>query len=265
MNTFFAYLKRTFVLQIKEVIIYPASLWSVIVTAPLYALSQIIFLETIYSQTSNFAGFTKYQAYILFGTFMMVQSLGYIFLYSRLIKLKALIRGEGQESFEMALTKPIDAQIFATLGRYSLGSIAPFFVTLSIVVYGMTYEFQAWNMSGVIQYVFIVCMGVFINYLLFLFISTFLFWFPELQVVEAIWESLAGFGQYPSALYRGAAGVLFNLIIPVTLMASIPVEFLFGRKPWYMFFVYLAIVAALFLLVRLFWNWAIKEYSGSGS
>lgn len=265
MNDLIIYLKRTFILTLKETIAYPASFWMVILTIPLYLLVQIVFLETIYSQTSNFVGYTKYEAYILFGTFTMVQTIGHVIFYNRLGKLKGLIRGDDQESFDLVLTKPIDAQIFATLGRFGFGSIVPFLLALFVVVYGMMHTSQASRFFNLGAYVFIVLMGVLIYYLVLLFISTWLFWFPELQVAEAFWESIVGFGQYPSHLYRGAAGILLNVVVPITLMASIPVEFLLGRHSLPMLLVYAIITILLFLLTRLFWQFAIKKYSGSGS
>ena len=84
-------------------------------------------------------------------------------------------------------------------------------------------------------------------------------------MADALWWSIADFGQYPARLYRGTAGVLLNIVIPVTLMASIPVDFLFGRLPIHLLFLYVAIVAILFLLTRLFWSAAVEGYSGSGS
>ncbi|MBI4225283.1 MAG: ABC-2 family transporter protein [Candidatus Sungbacteria bacterium] len=265
MNDAIIYLKRTFVLALKENIAYPSSFWMVVVTIPLYAVVQIVFLETIYGQTSNFAGYTKYQAYMLFGTFMMVQAIAHILFHGRLIMLKELIRGDGQESFDLALTKPIDAQVFATLGRFSFGSIVPFFVTVFIVVYGMAHQSQVLNLLNLAAYVFVVLFGVLISYLVLLFFSTLLFWFPELQMADALWGHTVEFGQYPSRLYRGIGGVLLNVAIPVTLMASIPVEFLLGRIAFPMLMIYAAITTILFLLTRLFWQVAIKKYSGAGS
>ncbi len=265
MNDALIYLKRTFILGLKETIAYPASFWMAIFTISLNVIVQIVFLETIYSQTTNFADYTKYEAYILFGTFMMVWALGNIFSYDRLSRLKELIRGDGQESFGLTLTKPIDAQVSATLGRFGFGSIVPFFVTVFIVVYGMMHQSQALSILNLAAYVVIVLIGVLISYLIGFFIGTFLFWFPELQMADALYWSVVDFGRYPSRLYRGIAGVLLNVVIPVTLMASIPVEFLLGRRSFFMLLVYAAITIVLFMLTRLFWQFAITKYSGSGS
>lgn len=265
MNNIFTYLKKTLILELKKTIAYPASFWIVVMTIPLYSVIQIVFLETIYSHTSNFAGYTKYEGYILFGTFTLVQTIGHLFFYNRLAEIKGLIRGGEQESFDTALTKPIDAQIFTTIGRFSFGNIAPFLIVVLIVFYGLYHEHHLLNVLDISSYILVIFMGVMIFYLSLLFVSTFLFWIPELQMTEALWESFMSFGQYPSNLYHGALSVIFNLVIPITLMASVPVEFLFGREPLFMLFIYIAIVILLFLLTRLFWKVAIKKYSSFSS
>ncbi len=265
MKTILIYLRRTLLLELKKTIAYPASFWMVVITIPLYSLIQIAFLETIYSQTSNFIGYSKYEAYILFGTFTLVQAIGHLFLYNRLSDMKDLIRGGGQESFDTALTKPIDTQIYTTIGRFNFGNIAPFIVAIFIIVYGFWHEPHLVTIFDFVSYCLIILMGVLFFYLSLLFISTFLFWNPELQVTEALWEEFLSFGKYPSNLYGGMAGAIFNLIIPITLMASIPVEFLLERKPFYMLIVYFGITILLFLFTRLFWNVAIKKYSSFSS
>lgn len=265
MSDLIIYLKRVLIMDLKRTIAYPTSFWVTVFTVPLYSIVQIVFLETIYSQTSNFAGYSKYEAYILFGTFALVKIIGHIFLHIRLFELKDLIRGGGQESFDTYLTKPIDVQILTTIGRFNFGNIGQFLVAIFIILYGLTNEPHLLGIVNITSYLMTIFMGTAIFYLTFLFISTFLFWFPELQMVESLWEGFMSFGQYPSGLYHGAIGVIFNLIIPITLMASIPVEFLLGRKPFYMFFVYLSIVILLFLATRLFWNTAIKKYSSFSS
>jgi ABC-2 type transport system permease protein len=259
------YLKRMFVMEVKQLVAYPTSFWVAMLTVPLFTVVQIVFLETIYAQTESFAGYTKYEGYVLFGTFTMVQTLGYLFFYWRLADLKGMIRGDAQESFDTALLRPLDAQITTTIGRYNFGNIPPFLIAVFVVSYGFYMEPHLVSMLSIFHYVAIVLMAVALFYFTFLFASTFLFWFPELQMTEALWETILAYGQYPSALYQRTTGVIFNFILPLTIMASVPVDFLLGRKPIYYFWVYLSITIIIFLLTRWFWKVAIKNYSGFSS
>lgn len=130
-----------------------------------------------------------------------------------------------------------------------------------MVGYGFFHEPQLLGGMAIFSYIFSVLLGISLFYLTFLFTSTFLFWFPELQVTEAVWESIQEYGRYPTNLYHGSVGLLLNLVIPLTLMASIPVEFLLGRMLDYMIILYVIIIVLLFLFTRWFWMSAIKKYS----
>lgn len=259
------FLRLSFIQELKKTLAYPTTFWIIVLIIPLNSLIQIIFLESIYSFTSNFIGYSKYEAYVLFGTYTIVQSLGHFAFYNRLSELGNLIRGGSQETLDLALIKPIDSQVFATLGKFNFGNIAPFFVAVFVVWHGLSSQPQLLNIFNIGSYLLLTIMGVMIFYLSFLFISTFLFWQPDLQMTEDLWESVQSFGQYPPNLYHGLVGIIFNFVIPITLMAGIPTNFLFAKTSAPLLILYLAIMVFLFYLTRLFWMIAIKKYSSSSS
>ena len=265
MNNLLRYYKRSFILEVKRTIIYPLSFWIIALIWPAYSLFQIIFLETIYSQTNNFVGYSKYEAYVLFGTFTFVQTLGHLFFYRRLTELVYLIRGNADESFDIALTKPINTQIFTTTGRFNFGNITAALVGLVVVFYGLSQEPYSLGIVNIVSYIIMVPLGILIYYIMYTIISTFLFWYPELKMTENLWGSIQDFGQYPSSLYQGGIGIVLNILVPLTLMASVPVDFLLGKLPAPMLLLYYALVTILLLITRLFWNFSIKQYSSSSS
>ena len=62
------YYRLGLIFNLKTTIAYPTSFWFGTVTIPLWALVQILFIETIYGQTDSFLGYTRYENYVLFGT-----------------------------------------------------------------------------------------------------------------------------------------------------------------------------------------------------
>jgi len=261
----FAFFKVTLKLDLKHLIAYPSSFWLTALIVPLYSLLQIVFLETIFTQTDNLLGYTKYQGYILLGTFRIVQSTAYLFSYNRLSEFRQLLRGDSQETFDMALIKPINTMLYTTLGKYSIGNIAPAIIGIFIVRYGIIQEGLALNSFNVAGYLIFVLMGVLLVYLTFLMLQTLLFWVSDSQVLESLWESYQDFGQYPARLYQGGFNALFNIVLPVTLMAAIPSDYLLGRLPFYMLIIYGVIMIGLFLFANWFWNLSIKKYSSFSS
>lgn len=257
--------KLNFKLDLKSLIAYPTTFWFAVITIPLWSLIQIMFIETIYGQVDNFLGYTKYENYVLFGTWKMVQSLATIFFMIQLEELTERIRGNDSWSLDMMLLKPIDSQIFLTTGRYWFGSISSLLVGGAMIGYGLLNDPHSMGLINVVMYLLSVGLAVILFYLIYFFIQTWLFWVEYLQVGEQLWFTLQDLGQYPRKLYQGGMGVMLNIVFPITLAAAVPVEFLFGRIPWYHYGIFVATTGMLALLSRRFWQYSIKKYSSFSS
>lgn len=259
------YYKLGFIFDVKSNIAYPTTFWFAFITIPLWALIQVLFIETIYGLTDNFLGYTRFDNYVLFGTFKLVQSVAAIFFFVRLEDLADKIRGTSDWSLDTMLLKPIDSQVFATTGKYWFGSISSMMAGMGMVAYGLNHSVHVIGLVEIVSYIMAVLLGVFFLYLLFLFIQTWLFWFEYLQIGESLWFTSHAFGQYPRSMYTGWAGTFFNIVFPITLMASVPVEFLFGKIPLVTMGMYIVIIGVLFYLTRQFWQYSIKKYSSFSS
>lgn len=261
----FKFYKLNFYLDIKSLIAYPSTFWLAITTIPLWSLLQIVFIETIYGQVDSFLGYTKFENYVLFGTYKMVQSLAVIFFMVQLEELTERIRGNDNWSLDMMLLKPIDSQIFATMGRFWFGSISSVLVGVAMIYYGLTFEPHIFGIASVMAYFVVVLLAIVLLYLIYLFIQTWLFWFEYLQVGQQLWFTIQEMGQYPRGLYRGSLGALMNIVLPITICAAVPVDMLFGRMPLYYLLMFAMIVGTLSLLTRRFWQYSIKKYSSFSS
>ncbi len=259
------YWKLSFIFDLKANFAYPTTFWMTFLTVPMWAVTQILFIETIYGQTGNFLGYTKYENYVLFGTCKLVQSIAVFLFYVRLEDLAEKIRGQSDWSLDMMLLKPIDSQLFVTTGKYWLGSLSSMAVGAALIVYGYAHEPHLITLLSVLGYVGIMALAVVFLYVIFLFIQTLLFYTDYLQVGESLWITFHEYGQYPRQLYQGGVGIIFNIIIPITLMGSVPVEILYGKMPLPMILVYTLVVGILFLLSRLFWLHSLKRYASSSS
>lgn len=257
--------KINFPLELKKNIAYPETFWFAVTTIPLWSLLQVLFIETIYGQLDSFLGYSKWENYVLFGTYKIVQSLAVIIFMVQLDELPDKVRGNEGDSFDTVLMKPMDSQIMATTGRIWFGSISPLAVGAAMVFYGLTNEPHAINVMNVVTYLITVGLAVVLFYLLYLFIQTWLFWFEYLQVGETLWFEVQNIGQYPRGLYKGGLGVLMNIAVPVTLAASVPADFLFGTLPWWRLAIYFMIIYVLTLLTRKFWQYSIRKYSSFSS
>lgn len=265
LRSFLLMYRLNFKLDLKSLIAYPATFWFAAATIPLWSLIQVMFIETIYGQVDYFLGYTKYENYVLFGTWKMVQSLTTIFFMVQLEELTERIRGNDNWSLDMMLLKPIDSQIFATTGRYWFGSISSLLVGVAMIGYGLLREPHVVGIINILMYSGSVVLAVIFFYLIYLFFQTWLFWVEYLAVGEQLWFTIQDLGQYPRRLYQGGVGTLMNIVFPITLAAAVPVELLFGQMPWYHLGIYITSVGLLGYLTRRFWQYSIKKYSSFSS
>lgn len=259
------YLGISFVFDLKRHMAYPNAFIIAFFVLPFWSLVQLLFLEVIFGQTNMFLGYSKYEAYVLFGTYRLASNFGYFIFVGRIYELKSLIRGTGHETFDSILTKPIDSQLYVSLGRYGFGDISQLLVGVALLFYGLYKEPHTFTIFNIIAYILLVLCGIVLLYCLYLSFRSLIFWFQEFEVSEGFYETYRNFGKYPSQLYTGVLGLIFNLLIPITLTAGIPVDFLFGKVPWYMLFVYIGIITLLFIATRFFWLTSIKKYSSFSS
>jgi ABC-2 type transport system permease protein len=244
---------------------YPGTFWFATTTIPLWSLLQIAFIETIYGQMDSFLGYSRYENYVMFGTYKIVQSLAVTLFMVQLEDLTERIRGGEILSLDMILLKPVDSQIMATLGRIWYGSFGALLVGVAMVLYGLGHEPHLVTLSSVAMYLAAIILATILLYILYFFIQTWLFWFEYLQGGETLWFTLQDVGQYPRNLYKGGLGVLLNIVVPVTMVASLPLDLLIGRESVWVLTGLGLVVAILFYLSRLFWQYSIKKYSSFSS
>lgn len=249
----------------RSLVAYPGTFWIAITTIPLWSLIQIVFIETIYGQVESFLGYSRFENYVLFGTYKIVQSLAVTLFMINLEELTGRIRGTDMWSLDMMLLKPVDSQVFATMGRIWFGSLAALGVGMGMVVYGLVNEPQTITLLNTVFYLIAIGVGMLLFYVIYLFIQTWLFWFEYLQVGETLWFTIQDLGQYPRNLYRGWLGILLNIVFPLTVAAAVPVDILLGRGSGWGLLAATISVAILFLLTRSFWKYSIKKYASVSS
>jgi ABC-2 type transport system permease protein len=264
-KTVFKFYKLNFWLELKSLIAYPATFWFAMTTIPLWSLIQITFIETIYGQVDSFLGYSKFENYVLFGTYKLVQSVAVIFFMVQLEELTERIRGNDNWSLDMMLLKPIDSQIFATMGRFWFGSLSSVGVGIALIFYGLFQEPHLLGIMNIASYIVMMCIAILLFYILYLFIQTWLFWVEYLQVGQEVWFTMQDLGQYPRKLYQGGVGALLNIVVPVTIAAAVPVDMLLGRMPFSYILLFGLIVFVLAILTRKFWQYSIKKYSSFSS
>jgi ABC-type uncharacterized transport system permease subunit len=261
-------LKAGVVYTFQQDFAYWANNWGNILSGTSYAIITIVFINILFSNTKEIAGYDKDQ--MLFFT-----SIGQIVFYITVIfsfqNIKLLVEDINSGNLDMVLTKPVASLFYINTRVIDLFSVfrdyAPGFLAIFLSINFNNINLQIINLLfGII---IIVCGTICSHVIVFLFALT-AFWvgessslvdlayYAEFDVVEGI--PFEGFG-FSKKLQIGLI-TLFPALIGAGLSSSV----ILGKSEALPALVMSIIVCALALLVEnLSWRIALRNYSSASS
>ncbi len=238
------------------------TLWMVVEL--LWFVGQIVFLEVLYGQVDNIAGWSKWECVLLVGTHQITSQLFQAFFYVNLAELPELIR---TGRLDLMLLLPVDAQFAVSCRRFGLDNVVNALVGVAIVAFSLAKLHVAPLPHRVVLYAAAIALGIVVHYAVLFCLATVAFWIVRAQGLIYGYYNVFNIARYPDSVFRGAFKVIFSYLIPVIIVANVPARTLARalESPWEG----LAQLAAVTLFVavasRAFWLFALRRYSSASS
>jgi ABC-2 type transport system permease protein len=241
---------------------FRANFWANFLTNAGWLLFFVLFLKVIYGNTTAVAGWSEGEAFLLMGTFGVVQSIFEIVAMGNLSRLPELVR---LGTLDFVLTKPVNAQFFVSTRYVRLDAAGHLLGAVAVIAYGWSQSPRAVPLGGLLLYAGLLLCALAIYYSVYLVMMTFSFWFIRLDNLSVLGDVLFHTGRYPLDIFRGAARHIFTFVLPVAFMATFPTLALFGRlEP--MTALYGPLLAVAFLIgSSLFWRFGLRFYGSASS
>jgi len=83
--------------------------------------------------------------------------------------------------------------------------------------------------------------------------------------VRTLFWSLGSTGSRPHRIYKGAVRKILTTVLPFSLIASYPVDSLFGGRPHATLLHMAAVSAAAFAFMVWFWRRGLRAYASASS
>src|ERR1700685_2695515 len=136
------------------------------------------FIQFLYLQVDNIAGWNKWEMVLLVTTNMLVQQIFQMFLMTNLTKLPELIRTGKLDFF---LAQPAPAQFLVSTRYFELGSVINTLVALIVCVVALAHLDVSMSGAGLLVFPILVGCGVLIHYALLLMLMSLAFWMSRAQ------------------------------------------------------------------------------------
>lgn len=225
--------------------------------------TQLLGLQVIFGQTTDLRGWTQNDLIVLVGIHLLVRGLlGLVISPS----MQSLMEGVRLGTFDFVLTKPVDAQLLASIQTVVPTSVTYVVSGLAVIAAGMMRLGSAIGPGSIALFIVMMVAGMAIIYSFMLMLSTLAFWFVKLENVLVIFNTMFGnAGSWPITIYPGWLRVSLTFLVPVAFAVTIPAQSLTGRLTWTTALGTLVLAAGFVVAARLFWRYALRHYTGASA
>jgi ABC-2 type transport system permease protein len=183
----------------------------------------IVFIQVIFSKTSDVRGWTEHQYLFLMGTHMLLTSIFETLFFSNCWRISHLVR---TGDLDFVLVRPASAQFLLSLERIDYSALANAPVGAAVCLYAALGQGAALTVPRILLFCVLIAAGVLILYsLLFMFAVT-SDWLIRQTGVDHLWFYMVNLARYPAEIYRRFAGgaLWFTLVfvIPLLMVSNLP-------------------------------------------
>lgn len=242
-----------------------ANNWGNIISTCFYTISQIIFIEVLYSNVNSIAGYSRDQLLL----FMLVGQAGYYLTWTIHYNLEDLITSVNRGVLDTLLIKPVPSLFYITFKKVKIFSILrdcipPTLILVSIINWGNL----IFTPTNLLIGIAIMIMGTITMHVIHLLSTIPVFWLGESSSILSLTDS-AEYNIGKVVPYEGFSNnlkVVFTTIFPALISAGIATSVILGKiNPTTYFFGTLAIMALALFIRTYAWNKAIKIYTSASS
>lgn len=233
-----------------------------IITDIFWFLAQIILFEVIYRYVDQLGSWNVDQTRVFLGVLFIVDGLYMVLFSNNMDQLSEKIRN-GQ--LDLLLTKPVDSLFMLCLQKVNVLVIFNFTFAVGWLVWALSRLPGEFNYFHLVQFLVLIPCGVFVVFACRFFFSAISIFYTATENLQYVWFQLYKLGTRPDTIYFPWLRVLLWTVLPVGMIASVPSRALLGEINPLLFIWSFIMFGLSFISLRVFWRYALKNYSSASS
>jgi len=230
MTTFSKYLRLTG-LMMKNCLVremqFKANFLVRFFTEMMWLVMQFIYIQVMYMNTGQIAGWSKWDMIVLVGTNHLITQLFEGLFYENCTRLTDQIR---QGDLDFNLIKPINTQFLVSLRYTDYSSIINCGIGIGVVAYALNHLGGAVSLAGVLLFATLVLNGVLIYYSMLFVLSIWTFWIGRSNNLLELYWQFGQFSRYPGDIYPWLLRRMLMTLIPMLVVSNFPAQVLINKS-----------------------------------
>lgn len=227
-----------------------------------YSVHMLIFF-TIFHNVDAINGWSLYQVTFYLGTFFLVDSMVMVTYFFGVNSIPEYVRTGALDLF---ITKPINTLFYVSLNRFEPSFAPNLIYGLAIIIYSLKNMQVTVTIAGVLGYISLFTLMVCLYFTIMVIINSASFWFVKIDSIHELNSQLFNFSyKVPGIMYKGVWKMIFLVILPYGLIATVPTQFatdVFTGQYWG---VTLAVALTYWIVCILAWSNGLKRYNSASS
>lgn len=167
-------------------------------------------------------------------------------------------------TFDFVLIKPVDAQLWASIGKIEISSASDLAVSLGIGVFALLRLHHAPTIAQGLAAALVTVAGVAILYALNVLALSVAFFVARIDNLAYLLAAIFDAARWPSGIFRGGMRIFFTFVLPLGLMTTYPPLAILGRLSATAMAIALGVAALALVVSRLVWVRALASYRSGG-
>lgn len=215
-----------------------------------------------FSHRATIGGWTFHEALVVNGLYFLAY--GFVDVVMR-PNIDDLVQHIRTGTLDFVLVKPINAQMHATLRRFSMNKLSSVAVGFAIIIYALIQLRQSPSLGQLALFVLLAAGAAVLLYAAMTILATLSFWLVDITNIDEAVVGFLGAGRYPVAAFPEPLRGLLTFVVPIAFITTVPAEVLLGRlSPPFVLFGWIMALALLALGAGL-WKVAVRYYSSASS
>lgn len=226
-------------------------------------LIQLLAFGVVYSNVETIGSWGKGEMILYIGTFSLLNAVNMTIYFFGTNAIPQKIRsGE----LDLYLSKPVSPLFRLTFENISPGSIPLILMSICIIAFGVSKLERGLTLAGLASYLFWIVLMEILYYEMEILIRSVSLYVVSMARVEQLEE--AGIDlcmKLPGIALHGVYKVIFYLILPYGIMATLPVQSMVGEMTLQRAVYGIGVVVLFTVITCAMWTRGLKHYNSASS
>jgi ABC-2 type transport system permease protein len=222
----------------------------------------LVALAVIFDHTTDLNGWSRPELIIVMGVYTAVGGLIGFGIEPNMGKILSDIH---QGTFDYVLTKPVDAQLLASVRQFHFWRLVDVVVGGAVIVWGLFRLDGSLTADELAGFAVTLVAGMILIYCLWLIVTAGAFWVVRMEMVQDLFTGMYRAGQYPVTVYPVGLKLVLTYLVPIGFAVTVPAESLTGRLTWTRLAITAMFLVVVFTVTRLIWRAGTRRYSGASA